>query len=180
MDGTTTRRQRLAPWLAQAASIAMIIAIAGGLYEFSVLDPAWPDRLDLIQPARGGVNRKVFWIPLHAVLTLLLPLALWASWRTRPARNAVLLAIASYAVMRAWTGIYFVPAALRFEEAAEVTPALLEEARRWAQLSMLRAPLDVATAAALWIAARRLPRATGGPAGAQPAPGHSRPTSRAP
>ena len=34
-------------------------------YEFFVIDPFWPSRPELIQPTRGGVSRKRFWIPIH-------------------------------------------------------------------------------------------------------------------
>jgi hypothetical protein len=40
-----------------------LISLGGGLYEVSVVDPAWPRRLDLIQPSHGGVSRRWFWIP---------------------------------------------------------------------------------------------------------------------
>lgn len=31
-----------------------LIGVGGGLYEFSVVDVAWPQRPDLIQPVRGA------------------------------------------------------------------------------------------------------------------------------
>jgi hypothetical protein len=37
-----------------ATSLALV-SVGGGLYEFLVVDPAWPRRPDIIQPARGGV-----------------------------------------------------------------------------------------------------------------------------
>ena len=45
-----------------------LISLGGGLYEFSVIDPAWPRRPDVIQPARGGVSRRWFWIPAHVAM----------------------------------------------------------------------------------------------------------------
>jgi hypothetical protein len=50
--------------IALAAALA-VISLGGGLYEFLVVDPFWPRRPDLIQPARGGVSRRRFWIPAH-------------------------------------------------------------------------------------------------------------------
>jgi hypothetical protein len=38
------------------ASAFALISLGGGLYEFRVVDPAWPCRPELIQPARGGVS----------------------------------------------------------------------------------------------------------------------------
>ena len=45
--------------------LAAAIGIGGGLYEFIVIDPAWPRRPTLVQPVHGGVSRKRFWIPAH-------------------------------------------------------------------------------------------------------------------
>src|SRR5262249_29462809 len=102
---------------------------------------------------RGGVNRKLFWIPLHVALTLALPVALWAAWRNTAARGWLLVAIGSYAAMRIWTMLYFVPLALQFEADGVTDPS---SAWRWVLLSTLRLPLGLASLAALWLAARRL------------------------
>jgi hypothetical protein len=56
------------------------IGLGGGLYEFTVVDPAWPRRPDLIQPGRGGVDRKRFWIPAHVLFELALIAALVVAW----------------------------------------------------------------------------------------------------
>jgi hypothetical protein len=61
-----------------ATSLALV-SVGGGLYEFLVVDPAWPRRPDIIQPARGGVSRKRFWIPAHTVFELTLIAALFVS-----------------------------------------------------------------------------------------------------
>src|SRR5262249_3566634 len=75
----------------------------------------WPTNVPLIQPGHGGVDRKAFWMPLHAALTLALPAALWACWPRAAARRWLLVALGAYVVMRAWTLLYFVPAALPFD-----------------------------------------------------------------
>jgi len=62
--------------------------------------------------------------------------------------------------MRAWTFAYFVPLALQFETAGQLSPAMIEEARRWVSLSLLRLPFVVGAAVALWMGARRLDRPT--------------------
>src|SRR5262245_29832741 len=80
-------RRRLAPRAVSAALFLTVLAVGGSLYEHLVVDPAWPGNATVIQPDHGGVNRKLFWIPLHAALTLALPLALWACWRTPAARR---------------------------------------------------------------------------------------------
>src|SRR5262249_18385285 len=55
------------------ASSLALVSLGGGLYEFLVVDPSWPSRPDIIQPNRGGVSRKRFWIPAHTAFEL-------ASW----------------------------------------------------------------------------------------------------
>jgi hypothetical protein len=50
--------------LVGVASALALISLGGGLYEFSVVDPFWPRRPELIQPDRGGISRKRFWIPV--------------------------------------------------------------------------------------------------------------------
>jgi hypothetical protein len=75
-----------------------------------------------------------------------------------------------------WTFAYFVPRALRFEDAAADPNAFTGEARDWVLLSTLRTPMIVATVAALWLAARQLNpvAATGG----TPRPPDTPPPSR--
>jgi hypothetical protein len=40
------------------------------------LDPFWPRRPDIIQPERGGISRRRFWIPAHGAFELCLAVAL--------------------------------------------------------------------------------------------------------
>src|SRR5262249_41525723 len=98
-----SRRGRPARVAVTASLFLTILAFGGSLYEHLVVDPVWPGNVSVIQPEHGGVNRKLFWIPLHAALTLTLTLALWASWRTARARRWLLVAIGSYVAMRLWT-----------------------------------------------------------------------------
>ena len=128
-----------------------LVALGGGLYEFSVVDPAWPRRFDLIQPDRGGVSRKRFWIPAHDDFEHVLLASLFVAWRAAEVRTWPLVALASHAVMRLWSAFDFIPKALAFEKAAEGT--LTEDAaRRWTRRSRLRLPLDLVTCAALLVA----------------------------
>jgi hypothetical protein len=147
------RRLAWAPGLIQACLFGILLVVGGGLYEAVVVDPAWPSQLALIQPESGGINRKLFWIPLHAALTLLFPATLWAAWPRRALRPPLLGAAALYVAMRDWSGLYFIPTALQFEVEPELTAALASEARAWVLLSLLRTPLVLASAAALWRAA---------------------------
>jgi len=65
--------------IAFASSFALVL-LGGGLYEFIVVDPYWPKRPDIIQPNRGGISRKRFWIPAHTAFELLLISALIVAW----------------------------------------------------------------------------------------------------
>jgi hypothetical protein len=106
------------------------VGLGGGLYEFSVVDPFWPRRVEIVQPARGGIDRKRFWIPVHVAFELALIVALVFTWSQPEVRFWLLTALASHAVMRIWSAFDFIPKALAFErvDAATISEA---EARSW-------------------------------------------------
>ena len=131
--------------IAVACALALA-SLGGGLYEFSVVDPAWPRRPELIQPARGGVSRRRFWIPAHVAFELALIGSLVLAWPQPPVRAWLLAALASHASMRLWSAFDFIPKALAFERAAQVDEAA---ARAWTRRSRWRMPLDLLTCAAM-------------------------------
>jgi hypothetical protein len=131
--------------IAVACALALA-SLGGGLYEFSVVDPAWPRRPELIQPARGGVSRKRFWIPAHVAFELALIASLVLAWARPPVRAWLLVGLASHALMRMWSAFDFIPKALAFERAAQVDEAA---ARAWTRRSRWRMPLDLLTCAAM-------------------------------
>ena len=131
-------------------------SVGGGLYEFLVVDPFWPRRPDLIQPAGGGISRKRFWIAIHVAFEVALISSL--AWSQPAVRSCLLVALASHAIMRIWSGFDFIPKALAFERAE---PGTVSEAaaRAWTRRSRLRLPLDLVTCGGmLWalVAAARL------------------------
>ena len=135
-----------------------LAALGGGLYEFLVLDPFWPGRPDLIQPQRGGVSRRRFWIPAHTSFELLLIASLVTTWNYSGTRTPLLVALASHVAMRIWSAVDFIPKALAFERAE---PGAIAEAaaRRWTRRSLGRLPLDLVTCGAMLgalVAAARL------------------------
>jgi hypothetical protein len=134
----------LASFFAAGATCLALVLVGGGLYEFLVVDPFWPKRPDLVQPDRGGISRKRFWIPAHVVFELLLIAALVSAWSTPAVRMWLGIALASHAIMRIWSAFDFIPKALAFERA---DPGTITEsaARRWTQRSRLRLPLDLVT-----------------------------------
>jgi hypothetical protein len=128
-----------------------LISLGGGLYEYLVVDPVWPRQPALIQPQRGGMSRRRFWIPAHTAFELTLVAALILGWRYPSVRLALLVALGSHAVMRLWSAFDFIPKALAFER---VDPATIDEsaARRWSRRSLGRFPLDLVTCSAMVLA----------------------------
>ncbi len=134
-----------------ATSLSLLL-LGGGLYEFVAVDPAWPRRPDIVQPARGGISRKRFWIPLHSAFEISLIIALVLAWSSASAlRTPLLIALGSHMLMRVWSAFDLIPKALAFERA---DPASIQEgdARRWTRRSLLRLPLDLVTCTAMLLA----------------------------
>ena len=131
-----------------ALSMALaVISLGGGLYEYLVVDPAWPHRPSLIQPSREGISRRRFWIPAHVAFELSLIASLIIAWGSS-ARSSLLVALASHAAMRIWSAFDFIPKALAFETADPSSVDVLS-AKRWTRRSLSRLPLDVVTCAAM-------------------------------
>jgi len=141
------------PLIANASLIllcfSMAAAIGGGLYEGSVLAPLWrkspPSSFAVIQPGTGVPLQK-FWIPVHAAITIFIVLALIVTWKDAPVRWLLLIGLASYIVMRAWSGLYFIPEMLAFQKVPLDQPPSAELAARvskWTTLTWFREPLDI-------------------------------------
>jgi hypothetical protein len=133
--------------IALAVALAFV-GIGGGLYEFLVVDPAWPERPEIVQPDRGGVSRRRFWIPAHTAFELMLIAALVVAWSRPSVRAWLLTGLASHAAMRIWSAFDFIPKALAFERADPAT-ITADQARRWTRRSLWRLPLDVVTGVAM-------------------------------
>jgi hypothetical protein len=129
-------------------TLAGCVSLGGGVYEYLVVDPYWPKRPGIIQPAHGGISRRRFWIPAHTVFEVLLVIALIAAWGDPATRLALLLAMVSHVAMRVWSLLDFVPKAVAFEK---TDPADVEEAAavRWTRRSLLRVPLGFVTCVAM-------------------------------
>jgi hypothetical protein len=143
-----------------AASLALI-SLGGGLFEYRVIDPAWPTNPTLIQPRNGGVDRKRFWIPAHIMFELTLISALVLAWGTADVRFWLLIGLASHFVMRLWSALYFIPKALAFEK-SEPKEMSLADAKRWTRRSLARLPLDLVTCMSMLAAFAAACRATSG------------------
>jgi hypothetical protein len=135
-----------------ASCLALILgslALGGGIYETLVVDAAWPGNLGLIQPKRGGLNRKVFWMLVHPLFEVALLVSAWMCWSNASVRLWVIVALVGHFAARAWSFAYFIPRALRFEKLDELTPEELRSATRWIKLSKFRPPLEAISVAAL-------------------------------
>lgn len=127
------------------------LTLGGGLYEYLVVDPFWPQRPDLIQPSRGGISRGRFWILAHTLFEIVLIVCLVLAWKTPNLRFWLLLALASHATTRLWSALYFIPKALAFEKAATVDEVA---ARKWTRRSLLRFPIELLAFVFLFLALR--------------------------
>ena len=140
-------------WTPSLVLIALTTVMAcatlgGGLYEYLVVDPFWPRRPGIIQPAQGGITRHRFWVPAHSLFELLLIVSLVVAWSRPDVRAALLVALVCHAVVRAWSLTDFVPKARRFER---TDPSAVDQAAaiRWTRRSLFRLPLELAVCAAM-------------------------------
>lgn len=129
-----------------AAAVFSLLRVGGGLYEVLVIDPCWPRRPDLIQPGRGGINRKRFWIPAHTGFELTLIASLVLAWNMADLRWWILAAMCAHGAMRIWSMLDFIPKALAFERADIVDEGA---AQAWTRRSRFRIPLDLVTSFSL-------------------------------
>jgi hypothetical protein len=157
-------RAIVARWSLILLCFAMAAALGGGLFESIVLIPQWskspPSSFAMIQPGTG-VPLQRFWILVHGAITLFIIVALAATWREMPMRRLLLVALASYIVMRAWSGLFFIPEMLAFQKIApDSAPSAELSARvaRWTFWTRFREPLDVASLLCSLLALHRLNR----------------------
>jgi hypothetical protein len=124
-------------------------APGGGLYEHIVLTPLWsralPSSFAIIQHGTG-VSLQRFWIPVHAAITVFILLALFLAWSDVTARWLLLIALASYVVMRVWRGIFFIREMLAFPRIPVDSPPSAElsaRVARWTYWTWFRESLDI-------------------------------------
>jgi hypothetical protein len=138
-----------ARWSLILLCFSMAGAIGGGLYEHIVLTPIWsaspPSSFSIIQPGTG-VPLQRFWIPVHAAITIFILLSLVLTWNDVRVRRLLLIGVASYVVMRAWSGLFFIPEMLAFQKipvGAAPSAELSTRVARWTYWTWFREPLDV-------------------------------------
>src|SRR5262245_66358772 len=94
--------------VALAAALALA-SLGGGFYEILVVDPFWPRRPDLVQPKRGGISRRRFWIPAHVAFEIVLIAALIWSWSQPAVSHPLLVSLVSHPAMPPWAAGDFRP-----------------------------------------------------------------------
>jgi hypothetical protein len=114
------------------------IGFGGGIYETLLIDRVWLANPSIIQPSRGGINRGLFWAPVHTLYELALLVSAWMVWRDSTARAWIIVAIAAHLLTRVVSFAYFIPRAMRFEKAGDLTEEQRRAARRWTSLSPYR------------------------------------------
>ena len=142
-------KTHLAQWSLILLCFSMAGAFGGGLYEHIVVMPIWsaapPSSFSIIQPDTG-VPLQRFWIPIHAAITVFILLALYLTWSDNRVRRLLLLGLASYIVMRAWSALFFIPEMLKFQKIPlDAAPSAELSARvaKWTFWTWFREPLDM-------------------------------------
>lgn len=131
------------------AIFSLAVALGGGFYESVVINPQWsqnpPTSFALIQE-NTGVPLQKFWIPTHILISVAVLLALFLNWKVPTRRNLIFVALGSYAIMRAWSFMYFIPEMLEFQKIAlesAQSDDLLGRVSKWKTLTYWRMPLDL-------------------------------------
>jgi hypothetical protein len=144
-----TMTMTLAQWSLILLCFSMAGALGGGLYEHIVLTPIWskspPSSFAIIQQGTG-VPLQRFWIPVHAAITVFIFLALLLTWSDVTVRRLLLIALASYVVMRIWSGLFFIREMLAFQQVPLDSPPSAElsaRVARWTYWTWFREPLDI-------------------------------------
>jgi hypothetical protein len=134
------------PFAELAALSAVIlggIGLGGGIYEALLIDPVWPRNPAIVQPSRGGLDRKLFWGPIHTLYEFALIVCVWLVWSDTRIRWWIAAALITHLVARAWSFAYFIPNALRFEKLGDLTEEQQHLARQWTRLSRCRPVLQI-------------------------------------
>lgn len=135
-----------------AALVLGAVVVGGGVYETLLVDRVWPRNPAVIQPARGGIDRKVFWTIVHPPYELALMASVWLNWTYPAARLWLIAAFVAQLTARAWSFAYFIPRALRFEKMGDLTEDQRLQAERWVQLSQVRPLIAIVSTVALGVA----------------------------
>jgi hypothetical protein len=136
-------------WSLILLCLSLGVALGGGLYEHFILTPVWskspPASFAIIQP-HTGVPLQRFWIPVHGAISVFMLSSIFLTWNDVTVRPLLLIAFASYALMRIWSGVFFIPQMLSFQKIPPDFPPSAElstRVTRWTRWTWFREPLDV-------------------------------------
>lgn len=83
---------------------------------------------------------------MHIAITIFFISSLVLAWGDATVRRFLLIALASYVVMRVWSGLFFIPEMLSFQQVpVDSAPSAELSARvsKWTFWSWFREPLDI-------------------------------------
>jgi hypothetical protein len=141
----------VAEWSLVLLCLSVASAFGGGLFEHIVLTPLWsaspPSSFAIIQ-AGTGVPLQRFWVPVHVAITLFMISSLFLAWNDITVRGLLFVGLASYTIMRIWSGIFFIREMLAFQKIpvnSAPSVELSERVARWTYWTWFREPLDIIT-----------------------------------
>jgi hypothetical protein len=141
----------LAEWSLILLCLSLASSFGGGLFEHIVLTPLWsaspPSSFAVIQHGTG-VPLQRFWIPVHVAITLFMLSSLVLAWNDITVRSFLLVGLASYTIMRIWSGMFFIREMLAFQKIpynSAPSAELSARVARWKYWTWYREPLDIIT-----------------------------------
>ncbi|HTB98472.1 MAG TPA: hypothetical protein VK716_15790 [Terracidiphilus sp.] len=138
--------RRADAWLLYCLS-AFWLMTGASLWETAVFVPIWASaRPGALTVLKGdvGMDAAYLWVSVHSIFEVILLFTLISNWNDRPRRNALLAFTFLYAVVRAWTILYFAPSFLTFQRLSansQFANPLLEGVVRWKNLNLIRTSL---------------------------------------
>jgi hypothetical protein len=138
--------------LTTAATCLALMLVGGGLYEFLVVDPFWPKRLD----SHSARPRRDF---AQAILnTYSHSLRAFRYFRPRCAVVRSGDSRVVVGIVRIWSAFDFIPKALAFEKAEPGSITERSARRKWRHRSLFRLPLELIACGAMFAALAGLAR----------------------
>jgi hypothetical protein len=129
---------------------AFFVLTGASLWETVVFIPMWisgnPATLTVLE-RNIGVDSSVLWVVVHSLFETILLFTLVFNWKTKSRRSAFQFFGILYAVIRAWTVLYFAPSFLRFQKLSSHPPlasSLIAQTLLWEKLNYVRTALVVA------------------------------------
>lgn len=139
----------LALWSLVLLCFSMAVALGGVLCEHIVLTPRWsasPAWSFPVMRQGGRAPVRRFWLPVHAATAVFSLLALFLTWSDIRVRSVVLTGLASYTLLRLWSGLFFIRDLLASQENPSYSVSAAELSARvagWTYWTWFRGPLNL-------------------------------------